>query len=111
MKTKSSVKQLQPVLACVPDAIPKEKRFDHFQRIRRLFRGGRVLPVELPDGYQFAFSAEQFTDVAQFVDNERKCCPFLSFGMSVVPEQPGVVLEVTGPGGAKEFLALELMGS
>src|SRR5688572_23968576 len=111
MRTNSAVKQLPSVLAPVPNAILKERRFEHFQRIRRLFRGGRVTPVELPDGYQFAFAAVLFADVSQFVDDERKSCPFLSFGMKVTPEQPGVVLEVTGPIGTKEFLALELMGS
>ena len=111
MKTRSDVERLPSVLACVPGAIPKRQRFEHFQRIRQLFRGGKVTPVELPNGYQFTFAPELFADVSQFVENERKSCPFLSFGMRVVPEHPGVVLEITGPAGAKEFLALELMGS
>lgn len=104
-------KRVPTVLAGLPEAIPKDKRFEHFQRIRRLFRGGRVTPVELPDGYRFEFSAHLFGDVTQFVEIERKCGPFLSFGLSVAPEDRGLVLEVTGPSGTKEFLATELMGS
>jgi hypothetical protein len=63
--------------------------------------------VETPDGYSFRFpSADGFlADLHEFILLERKCCPFLDFKLSVGRGGGDVMLELSGPPGAKEFIA------
>lgn len=48
------------------------------------------------------------SELAAFVDAERACCPFLSFTIEVRPGMDAMLLGITGPEGAKAFLASEL---
>ena len=74
-----------PPLACLVDAIPREERAGHRERLRRLF-GERMLGRErLRDGYAFRFHPDDLIDLSRFVANERRCCPFLSFEVQVDP--------------------------
>jgi hypothetical protein len=63
-------------------------------------RGGR-------EGYAFRFAPDAFADVARFVANERKCCPFLDFEIAAESAGP-VWLRLTGPAGTRAFLEAEL---
>lgn len=94
-------------LACNPHGIPAEEREEHFARIERLF-GSAVERRELPDGLAFSFAAEAFPEAARFVDNERRCCPFLAFTLELRPDSGPLTLRLTGPDGIREFLAAEL---
>jgi hypothetical protein len=70
------------------------------------FRRMQVRVTELPDGYAYSFAAtrEALLQVAQLVDLERGCCPFLSF--KIVVESAGPMrLQVTGPGESKAVIA------
>jgi len=40
----------------------------------------------------------------RFCDLLRECCPFLAFGLVAQPNKGEVIVRVTGPIGAKEFL-------
>ena len=95
-------------LYCVPDAIPASERAAHFERARRLLRLETKEWRELANGYAFCFRAEAFDDVAKFVTNERKCCPFLTFELTVAADAGPVWLTITGPEGAREVLRAEL---
>lgn len=95
-------------LACVPGAIPAEERPDHFARIERLFGTEVQEREEVPDGYAFRFMPEALDDLARFVSNERKCCPFLTFELTVAPANGPVWLRLTGPEGTRAFLDAEL---
>ena len=92
-------------LACVPDAIPSADRPAHFALIERLFQEVRE-KVVLDDGYAFRFDAGAFADVARFVENERLCCPFLTFQLEI-SERPGYRLTISGPEGTAEFIQAE----
>lgn len=61
---------------------------------------------ELTDGYQYSFSAEgnRLKELADMIDLERQCCPFLEFHLKVAAGSGPLLLEITGPEGTKDFL-------
>jgi hypothetical protein len=48
--------------------------------------------------------------VAEFVSNERLCCPFFEFGITVERAGGAVWLRITGDGEAKQVLRAEMSG-
>jgi hypothetical protein len=62
---------------------------------------------EIDDGFRltFAASSDMLRAVAETVDAERQCCRWLSFQLTVPPAGAPFVLTLTGPEGAREFLA------
>jgi hypothetical protein len=96
------------VLACVPDAIAEEDRPAHRALITRLFRKQLLERVWLPNGGAYRFGAEDFQDVAGFVENERRCCPFLAFSVEITAEAGPLWLRLVGPPGTRQFLETEL---
>lgn len=94
-------------LACVPDAIPVAERARHFELVRQLF--GRVRErVRIDRGYAFRFDRADLRDVMRFLENERKCCPFIELAVDDSPGDATVWLRLTGPDGMREFLHAEL---
>jgi hypothetical protein len=61
---------------------------------------------DLDSGYALRFDPEDglIPEVAELIDLERRCCPFLRFGLMVSPGNGPVWLELTGPEGTREFL-------
>jgi hypothetical protein len=97
-----------PALACVPAAIPAAQRKAHFELARELFTRRAMERVPLPEGYAFRFDSAEFEDVARFVTNERKCCPFLTFEVEVTPQAGPLWLRMQGPEGTRKVLDAEL---
>lgn len=95
-------------LACVVDAIAPAERPAHLALIARLFEQAVQERRDIPDGYSFRFDAEMFDDVSRFVANERRCCPFLSFGIEQSPDRGPLWLRLSGPRGTRTFLEAEL---
>lgn len=62
---------------------------------------------ETREGYRFRFPSNDATYNAlhEFIDLERRCCPFLDFRLTVPRGEGDLVLELSGPNGAKEFIA------
>jgi len=80
----------------------QERRRSVFSKIR-----GAVSEVtELKDGfrYQFASDGELIPELANLIQLEHQCCPFLTFRLTVEPSDGSVLLDMTGPDGTKEFL-------
>ena len=75
-----------------------KERADLVQREPRLLREPRQA---------FRFAPDAFEDVARFVGNERKCCPFLDFEIGLPAAGPRR-LRLTGPAGTRAFLEAEL---
>ena len=95
-------------LACTPAAIPADARGAHLALGVRLF-GSRVRERrDLPHGVELRFDADDLDDVARFVGNERRCCPFLRFDLELLPGGGPLWLRLTGPVGTRDFLAAEL---
>ena len=97
-----------PELACVPSAIPGAARHAHFALAHELLEIQAEERVSLPNGYAFRFRPETLRAVADFVANERKCCPFLAFALELGPDSGPLWLRMTGPVGTRELLDAEL---
>lgn len=97
-----------PEMACAPDAIPAEQRRAHFALAHQLFSERAQERTDLPNGYAFRFAPESFEAVASFVANERRCCPFMSFELTLTPAPGALWLRMTGPEGTREVLKSEL---
>lgn len=63
---------------------------------------------DLRDGYAFRFPLEVYRLAADFIDLERRCCPFIHFGLDLEPDADALWLRLTGRPGVKEFLQAEL---
>jgi hypothetical protein len=95
----------QPALACDLTAIPTTRREQHLDTAKQVFAA--VLErQELPDGYAFRLSEEHTTllQVASYITNDRRCCPFFHFTLSIEPKGGAVWLTLTGPEGVKETI-------
>jgi hypothetical protein len=100
----------EPPLACILEAIPEAERSAHVTLASELF-GQRVQErQDMPHGYAFRFSPDTLAELARFLTNERRCCPFLSFEIAIASSGGPVWLRITGPEGTREFLATELPG-
>jgi hypothetical protein len=97
--------------ACVPGAIPESDREGHFALARHLFSQSSETREDSKDGYAWRFSAGAFEAVARFVANERKCCPFVTFKVTVEAGNGPVWLRMTGPEGTRAVLQAELDSS
>jgi hypothetical protein len=95
-------------IACNISAIKAEDRPQHEQTVDALF--GEVLEVqERPDGYAFRLPTDStaLMRAAQWISNERLCCPFFEFTLKIEPNQGGLWLWVTGSAEVKEFIRME----
>jgi mercuric ion transport protein len=95
-------------LACICDVLPAPARADHFALARELLNRRAQERSDLTDGYAFRFDADALASLAAFIDNERKCCPFLSIEIRVAPDSGPIWLRMTGPEGTREVLRREL---
>ena len=63
--------------------------------------------IEIEHGFRYRFPSDRIwiKELANLVELEHQCCPFLEFKIIVEPGDGPVWLEMTGPDGTKEFLA------
>ena len=78
-------------------------------------RRGHLLPslmsaavecLEIPNGYRLHFRAAKGTlaHILRVVEQERRCCRFLHFSLTLEPDLGPIWVDVTGPSGTQEFL-------
>jgi len=105
-------------LVCNVGALNARERERH-QKLGKLLRAAVVEKTELENGFVFALdlsrlpldaAGEPFcvVEVAQWVDLEARCCPFLAFGIELPGKGKVVRLRLTGGKGVKAFLESEL---
>ena len=97
-------------VACDMSALSAEQRGRQRELIERLRTDAREVR-ELEDGYAFAHSPDRdvLLALAEFVANERLCCPFFEFGLTVGRDGGPAWLRITGEGEeAKRVLAAEV---
>ena len=89
------------------DVFTPAQRENHIQNIAQLFQSVQDIH-QVADGYQFMFPYNiELTQLADFISEERLCCPFLEFTLKIEPNAKKVLLTLTGPTGTQEFLREE----
>ena len=103
--------QVIPIV-CNMDVFTVDEREDHIHSTTQLFRTVQDIR-EVQNGYEFTFpnsnEAENIVIVqlAEFISNERRCCPFLEFTLKIASNDKPISLLLTGPEGTQEFLREE----
>jgi hypothetical protein len=90
------------------DVFTPAQRELHIQSTKQLFEAVQDVQ-EVRNGYQFVFTneTELISKIAEFVSNERLCCPFLKFSLDVSSDSEPISLSLSGPEGTQEFLRAE----
>jgi hypothetical protein len=95
---------------CDLTVMDAEQRARHVQLTQALMSEDRQETRELEDGLAFRFAADSavILKIAEFIGNERRCCPFFNFVLEVGAEGAPIWLRITGVEGVKQFLYSEL---
>jgi hypothetical protein len=96
--------EAQPI-ACDLTVFPVSVRAELAAAVPNLFRVVQTVQ-ELADGYAFQFPNEPgiVLRVAHFIEHERQCCPFYTFGLDIEPNGGPIWLRLTGGGEVKQFI-------
>ncbi len=96
-------------VACNWAALTAEQR-ERQRALIELLRADAKEIRELDDGYVFGYSPDRtmLRAIAEFVANERLCCPFFEFGITVERDGGPVWLRITGESEAKPVLEAEM---
>jgi hypothetical protein len=93
---------------CNIKALTAEERAHHKQLSEKLM-AARKATVETDRGYEFQFGPQDATlaELADWVVNESKCCPFFDFHIDLENEGKLICLRLTGEEGIKQFIRSE----
>jgi hypothetical protein len=97
------------VLTCNINGIPLQERA-RYRQLVEVLRHAIQKRRELPDGYAFQMDTKQIgTDhLAEWIELERKCCPFFRFEIRWTSQNGAVWIDLSGSKGVKEFILDEL---
>lgn len=95
-------------LVCKMDVFTPAEREDHIQSTSQLYQSAQSV-YEVENGYEFIFpnGSEIIIRLGKFISNERRCCPFLEFTLTISSNNAPISLRLTGPEGTQEFLRTE----
>ena len=93
---------------CNMKALSASERFHHRWLTLKLMMAKKDV-TERPDGYEFQFNstAVSVADLADWVANESKCCPFFDFHIGVERDASLLTLRLSGVEGIKPFIRAE----
>jgi hypothetical protein len=105
-------------LVCRLDALSEAER-DRHRVLTEKLRTTVVSTSELADGYELTLDLARLpkdgrgqpfcvVEVAEWVDLEARCCPFLDFGIDVRGKGGATRLRLTGAEGVKAYLKSEM---
>ena len=99
-------------LVCNMGVFTSAQREAHIQTTTELIQAVQSVQ-EIGNGYEFRFpnETEFISKIAEFISNERLCCPFLKFTLNVFSNNEPVSFSLTGPIGTQEFLRAEFDGA
>ena len=100
------------VMACEPNAIPAERQARWIE-LSKLVYGAIEEIRELPDGYaaRLPNRPDMLALLAEDLNIERLCCPFLRFTIEIEPQHGPFWLHLSGPEGVKDFLRIGFEGA
>jgi hypothetical protein len=104
-----SFTRIESSFQCDLYSLTDEQRLVHADLTARLVAA--VLEKrELAEGFAFRVDAEKvpLDAIGQWIELERKCCPFFGFRMEIEPERGAIWLQLNGRVGVKEFIRAEL---
>jgi hypothetical protein len=106
--TEKQMNTTQSKFYCNIKALTPEERAHHKQLSEKLMAARKAI-VETEKGYEFQFSPKDVTlaELADWVENESKCCPFFDFHIDLENEGKLVCLRLTGEEGIKQFIRSE----
>lgn len=99
-------------IACVPNAVAPDKQEYWLKEIvPKLYKAVQEIQ-ELPNGWAWRLpsSPEILTLVAEDLNIERLCCPFVNYTLEIKPNRGPFWLRMTGGEGVKEFLKVAYEG-
>lgn len=108
--TAQSSEKSKPVFACNMNAMTKEQRKRQAQFLTPALHSQRLAAKEVEDGYEFMFPSDAHTLrlVAEWIGNERLCCPFFTFDVRLRNGSEPMTVRIAGPEGVKEFIRAEI---
>ena len=91
-----------PIACCLTSAELHERAVTLLAQ----FKSAVIGAEELRDGYAFHLPGDGkwIAMTANMIVAERECCPFLTFELVAQANMGPVIVRVTGPPGAKDFL-------
>lgn len=100
---KNNEKTSAMAIACSLQADELVKRKEKLQQL--IFSKANEV-IELEETFRFSFpSSDLFSlQLIEFINAERKCCPFFAFQLAFMPDQGAILLEIGGSKQAKEAL-------
>jgi hypothetical protein len=95
--------------ACNINAIEPDQRQQHLATALEVFQAVETIQ-QLPNGYAFRLPNETrlLLKAAEFIANERRCCPFFGFTVLIEPDGGAMWLHLTGHEGVKPFIQAEI---
>jgi hypothetical protein len=102
----SATSSAQSPFYCDRGALTPAERARHFDVLGPALIARRQAVRELPDGYeiQFASDKQTFQDLVEFVEAERRCCPFFDITLRMTPEHGPLWVRFSGRPGTKQFI-------
>ena len=97
----------QPI-ACDPNALtPDQQEYWVKEIVPKLYREVQEIQ-ELPNGWVWRLpsTSQVLTLVAEDLNMERLCCPFVNYTLEIEPNRGPFWLRMTGSEGVKEFLKM-----
>lgn len=103
---KEVTRKSESTFACNLDAFTPAERKRHFDELSPMLRARKTAIRELPDGYEFKFPSdkETFDLVAEWAQQEARCCPFFRIEVVLREEGGPLWLRLAGRKGTKEFI-------
>ena len=104
--------QSEVIIACNPNALTPQQQERWLEVGTQLYAAVQEVQ-ELPDGYAFRLpsTSEMLLLVAEDLNFERLCCPFIHFTLDIAPNGAPFWLRFTGAEGVKAFLRMSFEAS
>src|SRR5262245_54447221 len=99
-----AVKSESP-FACNLNALTLSERARHFVQLGPALRSLKTGVRELPNGYEFRFPSDAKTIalLAEWIEQERRCCPFFDIDLRFEREGGPVWMRLSGREGTKNL--------